>query len=213
MNKPIGMLFDLDGVLIDTETEYTKIWTRICERFPSEYPDVPQRIKGTTLDSILNNYFADHKEEVVEMLFENEARMNYEWLPGSKEFIQWLIDMNIPRALVTSSNDEKMSHLKKSRPEIVPYMQAVITGDQISHSKPNPEGYLLGAKLIDRNPRNCAVFEDSLQGVMAGHAAGAYVVGVIGTMPEETIAPYCDITVHSLDEIDRNQLLKILSER
>ena len=51
--KSIGVLFDLDGVLIDSESEYTKVWSEVNRRFPSQYPDLAHRIKGMTLDNII----------------------------------------------------------------------------------------------------------------------------------------------------------------
>lgn len=213
--KSIGVLFDLDGVLIDSEREYTRIWGEINRLFPSGYPDLPQRIKGMTLDKILETFYSNGEDtnEIRSVLHSLENRMKYEWLPGAKEFVEWLISENIPRVLVTSSDDKKMAHLRQELPELEKMMTAIVTADKITHSKPDPEGYLLGASMINAKPRNCAVFEDSRQGVKAGEASGAYVIGVAGTLPAEVIAPHCSQVVGSMDEIDRNEFIKILETR
>lgn len=215
--KNIGALFDLDGVLIDSESEYTKIWDEVHRSFPTGIVDLPRKIKGMTLDNIIKTYFGalDEKEEqrLRDTLHELERQMTYRWLPGAKDFVEWLINEDIPRALVTSSDDEKMQHLREQLPELEKMMTDIVTADKITKSKPDPEGYLLAAKLIGIEPKHCVVFEDSLQGVKAGKASGSYVVGIAGTLPAETIAPYCDIVVNDLAEIDRSELVNILENR
>ena len=83
----------------------------------------------------------------------------------------------------------------------------------ISHSKPDPEGYLLGARLAGASPCNCAVFEDARQGVMAGKASGAYVVGIAGTLPADALFPYSDIVVDTLAGFNVDALELLLRER
>lgn len=209
--KNIGVLFDLDGVLIDSETEYTRIWGEVHRRYPTGVEDLPHKIKGMTLDNIIATYFNDRedKQQLRDTLHELENQMTYEWLPGAKEFIEWLISENIPRALVTSSDNEKMAHLREQLPELESMMTTIVTADKISKSKPDPEGYLLAAKLIGVPPQHCAVVEDSLQGVKAGRASGAFVIGMEGTLPAETIAPYSDIVINNFKELDKNIILNL----
>lgn len=213
MTKNIGILFDLDGVLIDTETEYTKIWTEIERMYPSGKENTPLRIKGMTLDNILNSYYPEHRDEVMEYLYEQEKRMEYNWIPGARDFVQQLIDADIPRAMVTSSNEVKLSKMREHTPDLEGMMTHRVTAERITRSKPDPEGYLLGASLIGVDPKNCAVFEDSMQGLKAGRAAGAYVIGVAGTLPAEMIAPHCDLLVDRVADIDLPTLIATLQAR
>ncbi|MBO4966015.1 MAG: HAD family phosphatase [Muribaculaceae bacterium] len=211
----IAALFDLDGVLIDSETIYTEIWTRINEKFPTGVQDFPRRIKGTTLDNILDTYFPNPeiRPKVIEMLYDEEGKMKYRFCPGAEQFLITLREKNVAMALVTSSNGDKMSGLFRQLPHLKDFFDTIIVGEMVKHSKPDPEGYLLAAKRLGADPRNCAVFEDSLQGVKAGRAAGAYVIGDAGTLPAETLQPYSDIVVDSLEEIDIDNLIHSLSLR
>ncbi|MDE5806833.1 MAG: HAD family hydrolase, partial [Muribaculaceae bacterium] len=129
------------------------------------------------------------------------------------ELLTWLKENEVPTVLVTSSNEKKMRHLREELPEAESFFTHIVTGDKVSRSKPDPEGYLLGAKLIGRRPQNCVVFEDYLQGVKAGRAAGAFIVGVAGTLDKETIEPFSDIIVDSLAEIDGKSVINILKRR
>lgn len=210
----IGFLFDLDGVLIDSETEYTRIWEAIDHAYPTGIENFAIKIKGQTLPEILAaNFPLDLHENVVGMLNSMEQKMKYNLLPGAEEMLQQLRDRGIGAVLVTSSNDLKMRHLREEQPKLEGYFKDIITADRISRSKPDPEGYLLGASVLGVNPANCVVFEDSLQGVKAGKAAGALVVGLTTTLPKERIENYCDFTVGSLAEIDMDELIDTLEKR
>ncbi len=210
-----GFLFDLDGVLIDSEKEYSRIWATVNSEYPTGVADLEVKIKGCTLDKILDDYYPDMatRKNVVDRLYELEGKMHYEYLPGAYELLSALKVGKYPAAMVTSSNDDKMRHLDEELPDIRSFFNAIVTADQITKSKPNPEGYLKGAELLERDIENCVVFEDSLQGVKAGKAAGALVVGVAGTLPREVLMPYSDMVVDSLAEIDLNDLIKRINAK
>lgn len=210
-----GFLFDLDGVLIDSEKEYSRIWARINSEFPSGKENLEVIIKGCTLDKILEDNYPNKEvqKKVVSRLYELESKMQYRWLPGAKELLSSLSSRGIPAVMVTSSNDDKMRHLDEELPEIRSYFSYIVTANQIRHSKPDPEGYLLGASEIGCLPEMCVVFEDSIQGVTAGFRAGSYVVGVAGTNPRHALEPWSDKVVDSLEEIDVDEIVaSILSK-
>lgn len=211
----VGFLFDLDGVIIDSESEYSRIWAKINCEFPTGIKNLEKKIKGCTLIKILSDYYPDPiiSEKVAERLHQLESEMNYNFLPYSEEFILNLREIGIPRVLVTSSDEKKMQQLWKQLPQLKDYFDYIITGNLVKSSKPSPEGYLLGAQKIKCSPKNCVVFEDSLQGVMAGRNAGSLVVGVRGTFPEETIAPYSDYLINNFQEIDLDSLIQELAQR
>lgn len=213
--KDIVFLFDLDGVLIDSEKEYTKIWDEIDRRFVSGVKDLSLVIKGMTLDEIISTYFPDEKRgaDVRKTLHELESEMKYEWMEGAKELLSKLHQKHIPVVLVTSSDRKKMAHLHEELPEAEYFFTYIITGDLVSRSKPDPEGYLKGMKLTGIHPSKSVVFEDSLQGVKAGRNSGAYVIGVSGTLSKETIAPYSNRVIDSLKDIDLNELVTLLRNR
>ncbi len=207
----IGFLFDLDGVLIDSETEYTRIWTEIEQRFPTGIADFAIKIKGQTLPEILSSNFkeSDH-EQIVAILNEKEQKMRYPWLPGAESLLKEITEAGYEAVLVTSSNDLKMQHLREERPELVPQFKDIVTADKISRSKPDPEGYLLGASMLGVEPCRCVVFEDSRQGMKAGRSAGATVVGLTTTLPAPDIENLCDKMVGDLSEVNLEMIKKLI---
>lgn len=213
-NKDIACLFDLDGVLVDSERIYTKIWEAIEKQWPTGIENFTYKIKGTTLEDILERYFPKEvREEVTKELIRLEGMMIYGPLPGAIEFLDALRTRGIPIALVTSSNGLKMDHLWHDMPGFKEKFDVVITGDEVERSKPDPEGYLAAASALGVDPKRCAVFEDSLQGVKAGKAAGAFVIGVAGTLKASDIQPYSDIVVNAVADIYPERLEETLKAR
>lgn len=215
MNNNIGFLFDLDGVLIDSESEYSKIWAQVNKEYPSGIPSLEVIIKGCTLDKILDDHYPDMeiRSKVIARLYELEKLMKYNYLPGAEKLLKSIKNSPYKMALVTSSNDVKMAHLDEELPELRGMFDFIVTADLITKSKPDPEGYLLGAAKIGTESKNCIVFEDSLQGVKAGQNSGAYVVGIAGTLSADVLAPYADIVIQSLNEISLDELINIVRNR
>lgn len=210
----IGCLFDLDGVLVDSERIYSKIWEAIECQWPTGIENFTYKIKGTTLEDILEKYFPEEvREDVTNELLRLEAMMIYKPLPGAIDFLDTLKQKGIPIALVTSSNGHKMAHLWNDMPGFKEKFNVVITGDEVKCSKPDPEGYLAAARAIGIDPKRCAVFEDSLQGVKAGKAAGAFVIGIAGTLKASDIAPFSDIVVNAVADINVDKLEEVLKSR
>lgn len=210
----IGFLFDLDGVLIDSEGEYTRIWKEIDELYPTGVRDFALRIKGTTLPEILSAYFpAELHGHVTDALNEREQKMKYPMLPGADSMLDQIESNGLKMALVTSSNNIKMDHLREEQPGLTPRFSAIVTADMVRHSKPDPEGYRLGASLIGIDPARCVVFEDSKQGVMAGKRAGCYVVGLTTTLDASILAPYADEIADTLADVDFGRLTDKLKSR
>lgn len=213
-NNDIACLFDLDGVLVDSERIYTKIWEAIEKQWPTGIENFAYKIKGTTLEDILERHFhEDAREDITKELLRLEGMMIYGPMPGAIEFIDALKAKGIPVALVTSSNGLKMDHLWHDMPGFKEKFDVIITGDEVSNSKPDPEGYLAAAKALGVDPKRCAVFEDSLQGVKAGNAAGAFVIGVAGTLKASDIQPFSDIVVNAVADIYPDRLEETLKAR
>lgn len=200
--NPKGVLFDLDGVLVDSETEYTRIWNMIDQEFPTGVEDFARKIKGTNLSDILMRHYLDPatRKKVEKRLFEEEAKMKYRFSPGAENVLKRLKSAGVPMALYTSSSSKKMEHLYRDLPEIRQFFDYVVVGDMVKESKPSPEGYLKAGEGLGLDSGEWIVVEDSLQGVKAGRASGGKVVGVAGTLPAETLQPYSDLVINSMDE-------------
>ncbi len=196
--KRFGALFDLDGVIVDSESLYTVFWTDMERRFPTGDPNYAFSIKGMTLTRILGNYSVEDRPKVVEAIHDFEQSMVYPVMPGVFDTIAMLRSRGAATALVTSSDSVKMDYLFAQHPELRPLFDVIIDGSMVSRSKPDPQGYLMAAEALGVDPRGSLVFEDSIQGLQAGRAAGARVIGLATTFPAGRIAPLADVVLSSL---------------
>lgn len=198
-----GILFDLDGVLIDTEGIYTQFWEAVDKRFPTGVDNFAQVIKGSNLNNILHTYFpTEQMREQVNVLLNNFQRdMRYNYFPGTIKILETLKKSDILACIVTSSNPNKMKELYHQKPEFSSYFNAIITGEMVSEPKPSPECFLLGAKRLGVDIKECCVVEDSINGLKAGMASGAYVVGIPSTCSREAIAPYCHTIIDCVEQL------------
>lgn len=186
--KPTGALFDLDGVLIDSETSYTAFWRNIDSIYPTGIENYAIAIKGTTLPEIMKHYNdEDVKADILRRINEFQESMVYNIYDGVIDFLTELRRRGIRSAIVTSSDNRKMQLLFKQHPQLRTLVDDVIDASMISRSKPDPEGYLKAAAVLGCNPKDCYVFEDSIQGLKAGNASGATVIALATTYPRETL--------------------------
>lgn len=191
-------LFDLDGTLFDTEGQYTILWGRIARQYRPDIPRLEYLIKGTTLVQIFDRYFPDPEIQaaIKVELDDYERQMRYEWVAGSLEFLQDLKAHGVKCAVVTSSNLEKMRSVALQWPDFNDLFDRVLTSEDFSASKPNPDCYLLGAKVFGCSTNECVVFEDAFTGLQAGMSAGIYTIGLATGNTPEMIKDKCNHVIN-----------------
>ena len=195
MNKKFeAALFDLDGVILDTEGQYGKFWGSIGREYRPDVPDMAQRIKGQTLRQIFDAWITDtdDQEVITQRLDQFEADMDYPYIKGIQAYAQRLRREGVKSAIVTSSNHAKMESVYRKKPELKAYFDCILTSEDFTESKPSPQCYLRAAEVLGVPIENCVVFEDSINGLRSGRSSGAYVVGLATTNPREVIIPLCD---------------------
>ena len=190
-------LFDLDGVVFDTESQYTVFWGSMCRRYHPEHPGLEHEIKGQTLDQIYERWWAGNlkkeRQVVTRLLDEFESQMHFDYVPGFETLLADLSRNGVRTAVVTSSNRVKMESVYRQRPEFQALFDAILTSEDFAESKPSPDCYQRGAARLGAKPAECIVFEDSFNGLKAGRAAGMCVVGMATTNPASAIAPLSDL--------------------
>ena len=210
MNQLKAALFDLDGVVFDTEPQYTVFWGSQCRLYHPEHPGLEHEIKGSTLDQIYDKWWngelVKERDVVTERLNAFEAQMDYTYIAGLEAFIADLHRNGVKTAVVTSSNKPKMESVFKARPEFKELFDAILTSEDFAESKPSPDCYLRGAKRFGLEPSECVVLEDSFNGLKSGRAAGMFVVGLATTNKKEDIASLSDIQIADYQDINFNKL-------
>ncbi|MCH4100993.1 MAG: HAD family phosphatase [Prevotella sp.] len=191
-------LFDLDGVVLDTEPQYSIFWGKELRHYFPDRPGLEEDIKGQTLVQIFRKLFPGQEgiqQEITQRLNAFEQQMRYDYIPGFPAFAVDLRRHHVKTALVTSSNKTKMRNACARRPELPGYFDRILTSEDFAKSKPDPDCYLKGAQLFQVKPAECVGFEDSFNGLKALRAAGEGTVGLATTNSEEAIRSYCDTVI------------------
>ena len=208
-----AFLFDLDGVVIDTETQYTVFWDMVGRDF-LHINDFGPKIKGQSLEKIFAEYFSVCTEEQIaqikKKMYDLEKVLVINYIPGAKDFILEARSKGIKTAVVTSSTKRKMEVVYRQLPEMRQMFDAVLTSEDfpLGRGKPSPDCYLIAAEKLDAEIKDCVVFEDSYSGLQAGKSAGMKLVGLATTHTIEEIQDKADIVVKDFTELDIEKILE-----
>lgn len=189
MSQIRACIFDLDGVIVDTAVYHYRAWKRLANELGFDITEEDnEKLKGISrvqsLELILGwggvEKTPSEKLELatrkntwyVEMI---QAMTPAEILPGAKEFLEEVKAAGLKSALGSAS---KNSGLILERTGLLPLFDAIIDGNVVSASKPDPEVFLKGAEALQIPPHECVVFEDAVAGVEAARAGGMKVVGI-----------------------------------
>ncbi len=212
-SQPIAALFDFDGVVVDTEPQYSLFWDEKGEKYHPEIPEFGYHIKGQTLTQIYSQYFLQPEglqSEITRELLDFETRMSFEFIPGVVDFMKELRRKGVKIAIVTSSNDQKMVNAHRALPELKSMVDAIITADKVTHSKPHPECFLLGAETLQMPIDRCIVFEDSFHGLESGNRAGMKVIGLATTNPASSIADKASLVISDFVDFTYEKMVTVL---
>ena len=211
--KDITILFDFDGVIADTEPLYTRFWNVEGMKYFGE-ENFGIKIKGQTFKHI-SKYFSSEKDlaKAVHDIDEFERNMPYDLIPGILDFLCELKKKGIQTAIVTSSHDKKMENAWRAHPGLKEMVTTVLTSNDFSASKPDPECFLKAMERLEGRPERTIVFEDSLHGIQAGKNSGAYVIGLPTTFPKEQLEELCDLVIPDFTSLTLEILLNNLNIR
>lgn len=195
-------LFDFDGVLVDTEKLYDVFWDEMGERYHTGIPHFASHIKGTTIDGLIEKYFADRPEEEKKQIIAESNHFDWNMpmppMPGSFEFVRMLKAHGVQIGLVTSSDDKKLAHAFHELPFMEGLFDTIVSANRITRGKPDPMCYRLAAQDFKRKPEDCLVFEDSFAGIQAGKGAGMRVIALSTTNPATQLEGKADYVIPDL---------------
>lgn len=185
----LALIFDMDGVILDSNPLHRESWTAFNRRYGLETTAAMlEWMYGRRNDEIVRHYFGEGlpEEEIAargaakEELYREilATRIEAVLVPGLRPFLHRY--RGVPMALATNAEPENVNFVL-DRAGLRPSFRVVVDGHQVSHPKPHPEVYLRAAALLETAPPDCIVFEDSPAGVAAARAAGMRVAGIATT--------------------------------
>ncbi|MEO5976763.1 MAG: HAD family phosphatase [Chryseolinea sp.] len=208
-----AFIFDMDGVLIDSNPTHTVALRQFCKQHGYELSEsqLREKIYGRTNRDWIRNLFGDIPNDTIDKYAKEKEALfrdlyhDVKPLDGLLGFLSRMDDLKIPRAIATSAPRANVD-FTVSKTGIGPYFTTILDDSFVTVGKPHPEIYLKSAAALDMDPSMCVVFEDSLSGVKAGKTAGCKVVGITTThTPEELFE--ADLTLPNFLNIDPKSLL------
>lgn len=183
-----GLLFDLDGTLVDSLIAVERSWLNWAKGHQLDPQEVVNYIHGKQAITSLRHFMPNASEDEIQKQFrdieyaESTDTEGIIDLPGAKRLLDHLNQLGVPWAIVTSgSNPVANARVKAGN---LPIPEVFITAERVARGKPEPDAYLLGAELLGFTPQECIVFEDAPAGIASALAAGCQVVAV--NAPAET---------------------------
>ena len=214
-----GVIFDLDGVIVDTAKFHFLAWRKLANNLGLDFTEEQnEQLKGVSREDSLKKILDWGELELSktefkrQMTLKNENYLSYvakmdedEILPGVQKVIDYLIEHNVPFALGSASKNAR-NILKKVN--LLDKFDAIVDGTDVSKAKPDPEVFLIAANKLNVKPENSIVFEDSLAGVQAANNANMISIGI----GEQKTLGEADYVFTDFTEIDIEFIKKLLTK-
>jgi HAD superfamily hydrolase (TIGR01509 family) len=210
----VAVLFDLDGVIIDSRPHHLSAWHQLAlETELTHAPDYFTQTFGLRNEPIIRGLAPEITDsrlrelaERKEQLFRAAARGNLELLPGVLELLSFLDEQDVPKTVVTSAPRANLDMVVETL-GIGRHFQALIAEEDAKKGKPDPEGFLVAARRVSVEPARSVVIEDAPAGLQAAKAGRMRAIGVTTTHPAPDLGA-ADLVVDSLaEEIVRRFIL------
>ncbi len=216
----LAVIFDVDGVLVDSYNAHYESWQLLCgERGLTMTHDQFIATFGRTSREIIKELWRDRAtseatvaelDDRKEALFRELLARDFPALDGAVELIDQLHEAGVPLA-VGSSGPPKNVGLVLAALDRGSVFGGVVTGDDVTRGKPDPQVFQLGAERLGAPPSICVVIEDAPVGVAAAHAAGMKCVALVSTGRVREKLGAADLIVDSLRELDLQVLRSLVS--
>ncbi|MGO4222352.1 HAD family hydrolase [Lysobacter sp. TAF61] len=176
---PVAVLFDMDGLMIESERALLQCWRETADELGLAFEDSLWLsfvgLSDRACHELLRQYVDEAQLQALlqgcKARYDAHVEAGLPLKPGLIELLQLLAQRGVPRAVVTSTRRERAMQ-KLELCGLLPHFVTVVTGSDVVHSKPAPDIYLLAAQRLGVTPEHCVVLEDSVPGVRAALAAG-----------------------------------------
>ena len=178
-----GAIFDMDGLLLDTERTYVTGWRKAAVRFgTASSPEFEQAVAGTNgerMREVIRHFFpqvdAQAFLDTCLTIAADERRNGVRKMPGAEEILRFFRENGVKMALASASDPDTI-HENLRRAGLETYFDALVSGEDVPRGKPAPDIFLYAARQLRLSPEDCYVFEDGISGATAGVAAGCATV-------------------------------------
>ena len=220
---PSALIFDMDGVLVDSNPFHVQKWIEFLHErgIPYNAEDLPKQVLGSRNDTAFRRFFGrDLREGEIEKLSEDlEARFRAAFRPHAQPLLglKTLMDEcraeGIPLAVASSAMTKNVDFVVDTL-KLRSYFASIVTGDDVSRPKPDPEIYIQAAERLTLAPAKCVAFEDSFVGIESAKRASMKCVAIASTFPAEELRSQtqADLVVKNFEELSLARLRELFKE-
>ena len=214
----LGVIFDWDGVIIDSSRQHEASWERLAAEegcvlpaghfkagFGKKNEWIIPELLGWTREPAEIHRLSLRKEALYRAIV---VERGLDALPGVREFLGRLRDAGVPCCIGSSTHRENITTILGVL-GFAGMFGGMVTAEDVTQGKPHPDVFLKAAAKLGRAPGRCVVFEDAFAGIEAARAGGMKVVGVATTHPAEELAGKVDRVVRRLDELSVGDLTEL----
>lgn len=201
-NDPIAVVFDMDGVLFDSESVYIEGYVM----YAAEYPQIRETSLSCigangirTREIFMEKYGEDFPfDAYYRKVKDYVASHPIPLKPRVHSILSWCREQGLPTALASSTRRESVMRMLNEA-KLTAYFDVIVCGDMVSHSKPHPEIFLAAADRLGVQPQDCYVIEDSYNGIRCARNAGMHPIMVPDILqPDDEIKPMCEAVLPDL---------------
>lgn len=215
-NGPKAVIWDMDGVIVDTASIHYGAWRDAFARWGIAYTEeLFRRSFGQRNDTIIGRAMGEVSPELIkaiseekESLYRQRAPCHLRPLPGALGLLRALREQGFRMAIASSAPMENIEMVMSSL-NIRDCFDALVSAREVHKGKPDPEVYLVAAQKLGVIPQRCVVIEDAVAGVEGARAGGMKAIAVTNTHPREKLAQ-ADLVVDSLKEVDAAMVGRLL---
>jgi len=224
-SRAFAVVFDLDGVIADTNPWHREAMREFCNRHRDEMVQVDEEMLRRHVFGFPNRAWIPvlfraklDLEQIDRLAFEREEIFrsmilgSIAPLEGLQELLEELTKFEVPVAIASSAPALNIE-LVLAETKVARYFSVILDDTAVTAGKPAPDIYLKAADDLNVPPERCMVFEDSMAGIEAGRRAGCTVIGVATTHLREELAPMTDLVISSFREIRMLELLSLIERR
>ena len=213
-----AVIWDMDGVIVNTRTDHFKSWQYAFRKRGVEFTEAEFQSRfGQRNDAIIRSVMGDNVSQAEiddianekETYFQETVKDHIRPCPGAIELIQALQENDIKMAIASSAPEANIRLLLGTL-GIMSCFQQFVYGREVTESKPSPQIYLLAAQKLGTEPQNCIVIEDAVTGVAGAKRGGMFCIAVTTTNPRELLQE-ADIVVDSLADLTVSSLENLVN--
>jgi HAD superfamily hydrolase (TIGR01509 family) len=217
---PAGLVFDMDGVLVDSNPYHLQKWVAFLDAHRVTYnaEELPNYVLGHRNDVAFRYFFGpqvteaemDRLSEELEEWFRRAFKPHAKPVPGLRALVEECYRAGIPMAVASSAMSKNVEFVVGAL-GWRKYFRSLLTGDEVTHPKPHPEIYLKTAERLNLAPSTCVAFEDSFVGIESAKDAGMKCVAIASTFPREELERHgqADLLVGTFEDLSLARLRRL----